>query len=126
MHSAAADLSAVILHPHRARACPRVRAPGDGRLFDVRTQVVSLEIAQLILAGGVHSLMARSTLEADYPHAGLTELRSHDGANGADTRDDDVCLFVRHGCFSLVACSVLSILPERGRELRPAPSDLIR
>src|SRR5215469_4811345 len=116
MHSAAADLDAVILHAHRARARPRVRAPGDGRLFYVGTQILSLKITQLILAGKVRGLMPRSTLEADHPHAGLAKLRRHDGANGPDTNDDDVCFFVRHCCLFLVACSVLSTLAERGRE----------
>jgi hypothetical protein len=97
MHGAAAGLVAVVEHRHRVRARILVRPPGHGLAFDVRTQILALEVAQLVMRVEVLSGQAWAALEPDHLHAGFAEFGRENAARRADPNDDDIGLFGCHG-----------------------------
>src|SRR5262245_39570591 len=97
MHGAAARLVAVALRGDRRRTRFGVGTPGDGLAAHVRTEVLTLEVAQLVLRGEVPRRKPRAAFEPNDLETGFCELGCEDTACCADADDDDVCLFRCHG-----------------------------
>ena len=98
MHGAAAGLVAVVLHA--ASGSARALAFGrqvTGWRFDVRAQILALEVAQLVMRVEVLGLEPRAALEPDHLHAGFAELGRENAARRADADDDDIGFFGCHG-----------------------------
>src|SRR2546421_5409410 len=103
MHSSAACLITVIQDWERSRMRIRIWPPGYGLTLCVWTQILPLEITQLVLRAEVGSGQARAAFQADDFHAGLPQLRGKDSAHCAHTDDDDIRLFSCHTLNPLIA-----------------------
>jgi len=97
MDGAAAGLIAVILHRERRSAGIGVGPPGDGLAFDVGSQILALEIAQLVVRLEVLRGETRAALEPDHLHAGLAELGGEDAARSANADDHNIGFLDCHG-----------------------------
>jgi hypothetical protein len=93
---AATGLIAIVLN--RDGGGPRilVGSPGNGLAFDVRPQILPLEVAQLIMRVEILSGQSRTALEANHFHSGFAELGRKNAASGTNPDDDDISLFDCH------------------------------
>src|SRR5262249_18895049 len=97
VNRAATGLVAVALSWDRCRARPRIGPPRHRLALRIRTQVLTLEVAQLILGSEVLGAQPRAALERDHFHAGLAKLGRQNATGGASADDDDIGLFCCHG-----------------------------
>src|SRR5258705_11499332 len=97
VNCAPAGLVAVALSGDRGRTRPGVGPPGDRLTLRVRTQVLALEVAQLVLRRKILGAQPRAALERDHLHAGLAKLGRQNATDGASADDDDIGLFRCHG-----------------------------
>src|SRR5579864_388770 len=97
MHGAAAGLVAVVLRWYRMRRRVGVRPPGHRHALRIRPQILTLEIAQLVMRLEVGGLEPRPALEPDHLDAGFAQLGGHDAARCADADDDYIGLLRCHG-----------------------------
>src|SRR5262245_27503109 len=87
---AAAGLIAIALGRNRCRTRACIGPPRHRLALGVRTQVLALEVAQLVLRGEVLGAPAWAALETDHLHAGLAKLGRENATSGADADNDNI------------------------------------
>jgi hypothetical protein len=97
-----------------------IRPPGDGLPLDIRSQILALEVAQLILRAEVGSGQPWPALKGNDLHPRLAELGREDPAGCAGADNHHIGFFGCHG--SAPACRGLRLQADQysARERLPA------